>query len=512
MSTVPHTNKGPDDADVRQVWGALTVVTLVALALRLYAIEAESIWLDEAYTYARAKLPLSEVIAASIKKHHNPTYFVFMHFWIALGDSELWLRLPSAIFGALTAAMTCAIGNLLSGPRVGLVAGLVLACMPTQVYFGQEARMYTFLTFAASVALWGLLWLVQHPAAATAPRVGRTRIATTAWFAYALGTLGALYLHNTAVFVGAALGVAGLCAAYTLGEHRGRFTRSFLVVNALVLCVFGLYVGSLVRQAKEVAHNFWDSFPTLEVLGSILRGLYLASAPTLSVAAVAFLIATGTGCWSLRKRPGVLLVLLCTTVLAPLALLLVSLHTPMFGTRLMLWTAVPWSLLVACGVAAWPLRLAPLSFVALVALVTGPTLVHEYETATKEPFREILQPIVQAKARGEAKQPLIVAPTTQEATVLDYYFHRKTQPLPEITVKLMRGKNIPSRMRALRGVSDVWLIDRKRGTRTAEHLAALQSRGELVRSDIWGDYIRVVHVRLRAAGRAKNQVRGLTEP
>src|SRR3972149_5708150 len=124
-------------------------IFVLALWLRLHAIDRESLWLDEADTYKRAVLPLMQTIDESIARYHNPSYFVFMHYWVALGDNEFWMRLPSALASALTAALVFLAGHVIARMRAGLVAGVLVALAPEQVYYGQEARMYAMLGSAA---------------------------------------------------------------------------------------------------------------------------------------------------------------------------------------------------------------------------------------------------------------------------------------------------------------------------------------------------------------------------
>jgi mannosyltransferase len=443
----------------------------LALALRLYAISAESLWLDEAYTYARAVLPLPETIEASIRKHHNPTYFVFMHYFLMLGDDERMLRLPSAIFGALTAGCTCWMAWLVGGARAGAVAGTLLALAPVQVYFGQEARMYTLLSFAAALAMTALLWLGLHLERAGAA----LRKAKLAWGAYVFGTLAALYLHNTGVFVGASVALAAAAFCVAGGERRWGFARNFLIANALVLGVWGLYLRTLLQQAQQISHNFWAKFPSFTLASKLLGQLYLLGASAWSPLGLLLLGCAALGLWSLRDRKALASALLALAFAGPVLMLLASLHTPIFGVRLLLWTAPPFFVLVALGVASLRHRAVPVAFVALVAALVAPALDNDYTQATKETWRQALEEVASKSEPGAR----LIAPSIQEETVLDYYLHRQSHPLVAPQLLAVRGskRNLP---RQLRGVNQLWVFDRKRGARAAAIRAKLDEDFELV--------------------------------
>ena len=82
------------------------------------------------------------LIQHAIRGHHNPTYFILLHYWLGFGDDEFMLRFPSALAGSLAAGACVCLGYVLYDVAAGFVAGLVLALSPQQIQYGQEARMY----------------------------------------------------------------------------------------------------------------------------------------------------------------------------------------------------------------------------------------------------------------------------------------------------------------------------------------------------------------------------------
>jgi uncharacterized membrane protein len=72
------------------------VLFTLALALRLYHIGAQSLWIDEGYSIYDARNLNFAIASQSVR----PLYYAFLHMWMLLGQSEFFLRLPAALFGA----------------------------------------------------------------------------------------------------------------------------------------------------------------------------------------------------------------------------------------------------------------------------------------------------------------------------------------------------------------------------------------------------------------------------
>lgn len=114
-------------------------VILLSAALRMFQLGTESLWVDEGYSLrdASAGLSLTDM---------RPLYFIILHFWAMLGGSDLWLRLPAAIFGILSVWLMYVTANRLAGHRVGIVAALFMAVSILQINHSQEVRMYSLVT------------------------------------------------------------------------------------------------------------------------------------------------------------------------------------------------------------------------------------------------------------------------------------------------------------------------------------------------------------------------------
>jgi mannosyltransferase len=144
---------------------------LVALALRLYRLDSQSLWIDEVYQEYVAARPVRDIVRQySLRADGGPLSLLISHFFVSSMVPEWTARLPSAIFGVLAVIATALVGRtILPGPIPWLGAAL-LAVSPLHIWYSQEARWYaqwvcftalSYLAFVHAVRRGGLRrWLV----------------------------------------------------------------------------------------------------------------------------------------------------------------------------------------------------------------------------------------------------------------------------------------------------------------------------------------------------------------
>jgi hypothetical protein len=156
------------------------VILAGALLLRLWDVNARSLWLDEAMEYWVATAPLSRLAAVVREGIQDPPLFSFLlHFWMIPADNELWMRLMSVGFGVASVLGVMTIGYRLRGWTTALVSGGLMAIVPTAVRYSQEVGQYApmqcFLVWSIVV----LLGLVREPRRAGFVRWGLLAVAAT---------------------------------------------------------------------------------------------------------------------------------------------------------------------------------------------------------------------------------------------------------------------------------------------------------------------------------------------
>ncbi len=119
---------------------------MLALALRLFRLGHQSLWVDELFTLTVATpkpgYPIYQLLAYNV---HGPLHTFVVYLMRLAGENEAWLRLPSALAGAATPALLHAWARRRLDESVARVSAVVLALHPLHVWYSQELRNYAFL-------------------------------------------------------------------------------------------------------------------------------------------------------------------------------------------------------------------------------------------------------------------------------------------------------------------------------------------------------------------------------
>ncbi len=363
----------------------------LALLLRLHGLGAKPFWLDEITSLRRATESVHDLVLDALHNRHYPSYFLLLWVVARFGASEWLLRLPSALFGALAAALTCAIGRRTADPKSGAMAGLLMALSPFEVQFGQEARSYTLVCSLILIAVLGFVRLARAPAAAALPwrREGALR---GAWIAYGAGTAAGLSVLNVAFAWFLAANLSALVIAWRAGAAGRAFLRRWGFVQLLVLAAWAPSLAAVCWFSKSgLVHGAdWAPPETLATIWAALAPVFLlrisdfitftlapATVPGLS-AVVAALAACGL--WRLRRDPAAA-VLGGAAFLAPLGMMLLSLLVPVLVPRYFAWSAAPFFVFAGAGLG----QLAGARFAAAAAALAAAGFVnlvpyYHYET------------------------------------------------------------------------------------------------------------------------------------
>jgi mannosyltransferase len=350
----------------------LVLVTLLALGLRFYRLDGQSLWYDEAFSVYLARMDLAEITARTAADIQPPLYYYLLHGWIQLfGDSEFSVRSLSALFGILTVPLAYFLADQLFRSRLaGLLAALLLAVSPLHVWYGQETRMYTLLTFLGILSSYFLLLSMR------ASGRGR-RIAW--WVAYALISIAAVYTHYFAFFLLAFQAIFLLVSWWSAGFRPYHLVLGGLISGLAILLAYLPWLPHvLVRYQADVSYwpgqlklleivvdiaiSFVGGESVLESTGIILALSYglillLSVASLLRQAAI-----SGEG----REAPvngrlpasyGALLFLLLYLLLPPAMILAMSYNAPKFNARYVMISHPAFLLLLAGGLTAlWQRR------------------------------------------------------------------------------------------------------------------------------------------------------------
>ena len=199
----------------------ITLFVLVGFALRIHELESVPLRGDEAFSVLYwADLPVSESLTRIAQgEPHTPLVYVVGRLWrhIVGGiDSVFSLRLLSVLGNVIGVSAMYALGLRLTGKRsVGLVAALMWALHPFEIWHSQEFRNYGYWAGLSVTTLWLGLRLIE----------GNRRID---WLLYAAAACFTTLTIYTEPFMMIAL------ACYAVIERRRdrRFLRRLLLLQA----------------------------------------------------------------------------------------------------------------------------------------------------------------------------------------------------------------------------------------------------------------------------------------
>jgi len=474
---------------------AALAVILLSFAVRVYRLGAVGLEFDEAFSIRTAASSLSNIIhVVATYEPHPPFYYSFLHFWYPVfGSSEFSLRMPTVIANVLTIVVLMRLADSLGWRWPGILAALLFAVNPNQVWYAQEARMYT------PVACFGII--AVYFALRTA-RCNRQRDLA----GYVGFMLLALYTHYYAIFLGIFINLLVLSLLWFDGERalpeRQVRVRRWLIAQVVVALFYlpwlvyayriSLYYTRSPIQLPELIWIVWLTLTQFSVGTSVAQPL----ADRLSLG---FLAVLGVGIWGLarpqrgkafpfgqRSRP---LLLVLGYLLLPLTLgFFVSFFRSMFQTRYFLVSAPAFFLLLGIGVA---------QFFRVNRLLGAAVLVFLVAAQLNSLNNYFFDPRYNKSEPSEAIQRVAQLATAGDGVILDgwdqvnqfWYYHdlSNREPAPGYVVPLSGpqgwSKTFPEIDRIMTHHQGVWLL-----TYTAPEVDA----GRLVETYLAKNYFPVV--------------------
>ena len=226
-------------AALRTYAGAVSGITLLALAGRLAILPRTALWRDEAFTGVVERRDLGPMLSAVRADGGMPLAYLLTHLVTPISTSPAALRFMPALAGTCMVPLVAALARRAAGDSAGLWAAGVAAVLPSLVATSHDARMYalaTTLVTATVLAAWRAL---EHP---TLWRLGLVTVAATL----------ALHTQEMSLLPLLALAVAGI------GLHarpRAMLAVAGALAAALLLTVPWLVVDTGLRA--NAGAPFW---------------------------------------------------------------------------------------------------------------------------------------------------------------------------------------------------------------------------------------------------------------
>jgi mannosyltransferase len=243
---------------------AAGVVLVVAFGLFLRFYTHSALWLDEALTVDRARLPVS-AIAGSVKQDGAPPlYYYLLHFWMRVfGQSDLATRSLSGVIGVATLPVAWLAGNRFGGRTVAWTTLVLTASAPFAVYYSTEARMYSLVILLTGCGYLALRRALDAPRAGNLIAVGVVTAAllyTQYWVPYLVAMVG-LWL------------VGGMLWARHRGRPPAEYRRALPALIAVVVgCLaFIPWIPTFLYQSAHTGTP-WSAPPNFSAVINAVTG------------------------------------------------------------------------------------------------------------------------------------------------------------------------------------------------------------------------------------------------
>jgi len=452
---------------------SLSTAVLVAIVLRLHALDSQGLWYDEILTALRAQENLNWLLFSEPLRSWPLHYLCTKLSFALFGQSDFTTRLPAAFAGIVSIALIFRVGKILFGRREGMIAVVLLTLSPLHVHASRDARYYALsVLFCLAAVLF--LW--------RAVRTGKKRY----WAGLVVAILLGLYNHPSILLLLAAVLIfLFVVVVYRLARisgylpGNGRRAQGSLasvvcplacaLVSGMIACLYllGLPGGmssTLIGQDPDLA-------PIVQLSTSFFVGLAdtLGSGPGLI--SIVFLATLLLGLvFSLRSTPLLATMLTLMFVIPVLVLPLIRLRI-FFVYKYLIFMLPAYLLLVSKGVTAlfdlvqeltmrgeerhfWPAILPWLLVLCALASFEGRGALQQLNNETEQ-WREIGSFLQQhALPKDLIVVPPMIGPLNAPSSshVLDYYWPTASGPRLQI---LHSGDDIHALCALQEGI---WLV------------------------------------------------------
>ncbi len=401
--------------DAKATTTFLLLLTLAAAWLRLSHLGSKSLWLDEGATVALARASWRHFAWVWWYGEANlqTVYFLLMRGWIHGGQSEAWLRLPSALFGIASVPLLYVVARRLATASVALASAALLAFSPAHVYYSQEARSYTLAIFLVLVSSYFFVRAVEEGSRKD-------------WVLWTVFGVLAFYSHDFAALVL----VAQACSLLFRKPSYETWKRvAFGGLLILLAALPGLtYV---FRAAPENLHFIWMPRATPREIWH-LAGFFGGSGAKVFIALILWVAGLAAILRARRRDSQDFwrgMFLLCWALLPALITALVSLRHPIFMQRYLIFSLPATIMLAAVGMSALRRMYVGVLLVVALCAMSIPTILKDYGKP-REDWRSASHTLLASAEAGDA----VVFFPFYTRVMLDYYRDRGPRTSPSVHV------------------------------------------------------------------------------
>jgi mannosyltransferase len=484
---------GKKDPPLRTVFLCLSVILITGTFLRFYGLSNQSLWYDEIFSWDLSHgKSLSDVVAEAAKDTHPPGHAIVLYFTENyLGDSEFWLRFPSAIGGVLSILGMYLLGRRLFAHWEGIYAAACMSIFWYPIYFSQEARSYSLTLLFTEFAFFFWISLYRH-------QTGQMKFSILEYIGYLMCSIVTMYLHYYGMLVILLQGV--ILFVSSIKRIKATIITVLLYVPLLLAYIPWLQLALNQYQLHDL---IWLPEPKIDLFFTTYHSFFNRSEIVKNLALLLCLVPLMISVYESYKRKDYSIFgfssssaewLLMLWLIVPFLFgyLVSNIFKPMITIRYLFVSIPPAYLLVARGIQKIRIkqtyRHGITCFLILIALFDLVIIKKYYSQPTKEQFREAVAYVV--KKDPTLTRSLIIG-TTWKSSHLDYYLRRLGSPR-KVDIVAGAKEDIKSVSDILNAQDprNIWIIRAHRRIND-EFLAffsenyALVDRSSFIDADVW---------------------------
>jgi mannosyltransferase len=222
----------------------LVVIVLLALTLRIFGLDAKSVFADESASFRFAQLDGTGFWHTITSREANMAlYYIVMRFWIRISSAVWFVRLFSVLAAVATVPVTFFLGRRLFSAEAALFSSALLALNSFHILYSQAARGYTLAVLLVTLCS---LYFIRALEEADWRPAG----------AYVLTATAALYAHFFTAFIL----LAQLLSLFFLKSEPRMVRRQVSLMLLVAGLATPLAVFAAVHKTEPV---FWLDHPSM---------------------------------------------------------------------------------------------------------------------------------------------------------------------------------------------------------------------------------------------------------
>ncbi len=249
-------------------WLLCPLIGAIALSFNLYHLGFLGMWFDEILSVERARQSLPVLLQIIANSQPNMAlYYVLLHYWLiftsllGLHPTEFVLRLPSAVFAALSSIMVFLLGRRFLGLVAGIIAASIYVLNVLQLVYAQETRSYALQLLLICFTWYALFALLNGSS-------HRRRW----WLCYTLVTVLAIYAQLFSLLILAAqlAAYAGLLFLRSPWRNPARQQLRSVCISIGAVVVL---ISPLIYASRHGSKTGWLPIPHLIDIYRVLANI-----------------------------------------------------------------------------------------------------------------------------------------------------------------------------------------------------------------------------------------------